>query len=138
MMELKGEILCQGSAKGEVLILDESLSFWGGVNLATGQIVDMHHPQVGKIISGKIVFLPGTKGSTAGPGALLELIYSGMAPVGIILTLEDSVCLIAAEMAKSICNMKIPILRIRSLELPKNGSQVRIQEDQIVVEAVFG
>ena len=36
-----------GAARGAALLLEEPLSYWGGVRLETGKIVDRHHPQVG-------------------------------------------------------------------------------------------
>lgn len=133
-MRFNGEVLLPGNVKGEILVLTEPLSFWGGVNPQTGQIVDVHHPQIGEIISDKIIFLPGTKGSTAGPGALVELIYSKKAPLGIVLTAEDSVCVIAGEIARSICNLKIPIIRIDQAVLPTSGTQGELNNEEIIIE----
>ena len=39
--------LVAGEARGEVLKLDEPLSFWGGVDPETGEITDLRHPQSG-------------------------------------------------------------------------------------------
>ena len=36
--------LVNGKANGEVLKLDEPLSFWGGVDPQTGEITDLRHP----------------------------------------------------------------------------------------------
>jgi predicted aconitase with swiveling domain len=33
-----------GQAEGPVLACDEGLSFWGGVDPATGRVIDAHHP----------------------------------------------------------------------------------------------
>jgi predicted aconitase with swiveling domain len=37
---------------GGALVLDEPLSLWGGVDPATGEIIDAHHPQRGVNVSG--------------------------------------------------------------------------------------
>ena len=36
------------SVHGPLLVCEEGLSVWGGVNPATGEIVDAHHPQHGR------------------------------------------------------------------------------------------
>ena len=40
-------VLVSGRGHGKALILDEPLSFWGGVDPATGAVIDVHHPQAG-------------------------------------------------------------------------------------------
>ena len=44
--------LVPGKANGEVLKLDEPLSFWGGVDPETGEIIDLRHPQGGMSVKG--------------------------------------------------------------------------------------
>ncbi len=39
--------ILDGRADGPVLALSEPLSFWGGVDPATGRIIDVHHPAHG-------------------------------------------------------------------------------------------
>jgi predicted aconitase with swiveling domain len=42
-----------GPVEGEVLHLDEPLSFWGGLDAATGEVIDRHHPQSGLSVAGR-------------------------------------------------------------------------------------
>ena len=44
--------LTPGVARGPVLVLDEPLSFWGGLDPATGHVIDAHHPQAGATLAG--------------------------------------------------------------------------------------
>lgn len=37
-------VLVDGAAQGELLHADTGLSFWGGVDPATGRVIDRHHP----------------------------------------------------------------------------------------------
>ena len=67
------------------LRLDEPLSFWGGLDPATGNIVDVHHPQFGACVAGRRLVMPGTRGSTSSPGVLVEAIRSGNGPSAIVL-----------------------------------------------------
>lgn len=103
----------------EVLMLDEPLSFWGGLDPESGNIIDVHHPQYQQCIRGKILVLPGTRGSTAGPGALLEAMYQGNGPAAIVLSEPDIAAMIAVVSAEYIGLEKIPIV---SLVKPDNDS----------------
>jgi predicted aconitase with swiveling domain len=94
--------LFPGNAEGEVLLLAAPLSFWGGVSWETGAIVNVRHPQVGEVVSGRILVVPEPVGSSSSSAVLLELIRSGRAPAAIVLGRPDAIlvvaCLVAREM----------------------------------------
>ena len=48
-------IFVQNNVEGDVVVCNEGLSFWGGVDPDTGVIIDIHHPNCGEQLSGKIV-----------------------------------------------------------------------------------
>ena len=70
--EFAGRWLVEGSIDGEVVKLDEAVSFWGGFDAATGRIIDQAHPQRGLSLAGKVVAMPGSRGSSGTPGVLGE------------------------------------------------------------------
>ncbi|MEH6588681.1 MAG: DUF126 domain-containing protein [Halioglobus sp.] len=105
-------VILAGSASGRPLVLDEPVSFWGGLNPDTGEIIDIHHPQHGCNIKDTLLFLPGTRGSTAGPGALLEALYQHNGPAAIILTAADVATLIAVTAASYVGIPVIPIVEV--------------------------
>ena len=94
--------LFPGSAEGEVLVLEAPLSFWGGVSWETGAITNARHPQLGAVVTGKILVVPEPVGSSSSSAVLLELIRSGRAPAAIVLGRPDAIlvvaCLVAREM----------------------------------------
>ena len=49
--------LVAGTAEGRALVLDEPLSFWGGVDPGTGDIIDPRHPQRGANVAGRILVM---------------------------------------------------------------------------------
>ena len=49
-----------GAAEGPVLALGEPLSFWGGVDPASGRIIDVNHPNHGACVSGTVLMMPTT------------------------------------------------------------------------------
>ncbi len=67
-MDHSAHFVLRGTARGEVLACFEPISFWGGVDPATGRVIDVHHPLAGQTISGRILVIPGTRGSCTGSG----------------------------------------------------------------------
>ena len=53
-----GRMIAGGDASGAVLTLRTGLSFWGGVDPDTGNIIDIHHPNYGECVAGKILLMP--------------------------------------------------------------------------------
>ncbi len=91
------------------LKLDVALSFWGGLDPATGEIIDVRHPQHGKSIAGKRLILERTAGSTSSPGALLEAIRRGKGPAAVVLQNPDMTITSAVFMAKALYDIDIPV-----------------------------
>ena len=73
-----------GTAKGEVLVTSQSISFWGGVDPATGAINDPRHELFGHSVTGKVLAFPFGKGSSTGSLIMLELIRVDKAPAAIV------------------------------------------------------
>jgi predicted aconitase with swiveling domain len=95
------EILVPGRpGAGEALILTAPISFWGGVDPRTGRIADVRHPQHGESIAGKVLFLPGTIGSSSASAVLLELVRTGHAPAALVLHEPDAILLLGLIVAR--------------------------------------
>ena len=58
-------VVFAGDCSAETLVLDEPLSFWGGLDPKTGLIIDEQHPQKGQSVAGRVLLMPGTRGSTS-------------------------------------------------------------------------
>ncbi len=101
MTAVQGEILVPGMAgQGRALILTAPISFWGGVDSATGRIVDVRHPQCGEIIGGTVLFLPGAIGSSSASAVLLELVHNGHAPAALLIPEPDAILLLGLIVAR--------------------------------------
>lgn len=101
MSALQGEILVPGDAgKGDALVLTAPISFWGGVDPKTGKIADVRHPQHGMTISGKVLCLPGTIGSSSASAVLMELVHNGHAPTALVLHEPDAILLLGLIVAR--------------------------------------
>ena len=100
-MELKAEILLPGDAvTGTCLALTAPISFWGGVDPASGAIIDARHPERGRNIAGHILALPGTIGSSSASAVLLELVHAGKAPAAVLLDAPDAILLLGLVVAR--------------------------------------
>ncbi|MHC1546913.1 aconitase X swivel domain-containing protein [Phyllobacterium sp. K27] len=110
---MRTEILVQGqAAQGEALVLTAPISFWGGVNPKTGLIADVRHPQHGVSITGKVLCLPGTIGSSSAAAVLLELVSAGLAPAALILHEPDAILLLGLIVAQEMGHATPMALRL--------------------------
>lgn len=80
----EGRCLVNGTASANLLYCSTSLSFWGGVDPQTGDVVDHHHPLRGQCTAGRILAIPGGRGSCSGSQVMLELLLSQSAPAALI------------------------------------------------------
>jgi predicted aconitase with swiveling domain len=98
---VRAEILLPGpAASGVALALTKPISFWGGVDPATGDIIDARHPERGANVAGRTLALPGTIGSSSASAVLLELVRTGRAPAAIILHEPDAILLLGLIVAR--------------------------------------
>lgn len=116
-----------GSATGPVLLLDQPISFWGGVN-SEGVIIDVHHPHCGIKLKGKILAMPSGRGSSSATAMLAELIRNGNAPAAIVMKQNDTILVIGALVAKEMYGKSMPIITLRDSEFDKlkNGVVISI------------
>nr|WP_047580307.1 DUF126 domain-containing protein [Methylobacterium sp. ZNC0032] len=100
-MALKAEIILPGdAATGNCLALTAPISFWGGVDPASGTIIDARHPERGQNIAGRILALPGTIGSSSASAVLLELVHAGKAPAALLMDAPDAILLLGLVVAR--------------------------------------
>ena len=76
--------IAKGKGKGELIVSSEPISFLGGVNPDTGEIIDPNHELKGEIIKDKVLFIPGGKGSTVGSYVIFQMMKNKTAPSAII------------------------------------------------------
>lgn len=82
------------------LTLSEPLSFWGGIDPHTGRIIDANHPQVGESITGKVLRMPHSRGSSSSPSVLAESLRLGTGPSAIVLDRPDPMVVLGALVAR--------------------------------------
>jgi hypothetical protein len=102
--------LVAGSGEGEALVLSEPLSFWGGVDPATGEVVDPHHPQRGANVAGRVLVMPSGRGSSSSSSVLAEAIRAGRAPAAIVLREPDPILALGAIVARELYGETMPVV----------------------------
>ena len=127
--------LVVGTANGEVLKLDEPLSFWGGVDPETGEIIDLRHPQGGMSVKGKVLMMPFGRGSSSGSSVIAEGIRSGSGPAGIIMMEADEIIVLGSIIADEIYGKAMPVIVVEKSEYEtySTGDLVVISEDGITL-----
>ncbi len=105
-------VLVPGRAGGTTLILDEPLSFWGGLDATTGRIIDRRHPQCGRSIAGRIVVMPRGRGSSSGSSVLAESIRAGTGPAAILLDEPDEIIVMGVAVAVSLYDRSVPVVLV--------------------------
>ncbi len=104
------EVLVAGDARGQLLVLTEPLSFWGGVHETTGVITDTHHPQHGSQVAGTVLVMPSGRGSSSSSSVLAELIRAGAGPAAIVLGERDPIIALGALVAEALYGNTVPIV----------------------------
>jgi predicted aconitase with swiveling domain len=93
------DVLVAGEATGTLVISPAPLSFWGGYDAATGEVIDRRHPLSGRCLAGCVLALPWTRGSSTTTAILLEAVRLGMAPAAILLPKVDTFIALASIVA---------------------------------------
>lgn len=107
-----GIALVPGDAGGPVVVMSEPLSFWGGVDPATGNVIDVHHPLHGVSLAGAVVLMPTSRGSCSGSGVLLELALCGRHPAALIFAGPEETLTLGAIVASEMFGHRIPVIRL--------------------------
>lgn len=107
-----GIAVAPGNAAGSIVVLSEALSFWGGVDPATGVVIDVHHPSHGVSLAGAVVMMPSSRGSCSGSGVLLELALSGRNPAALIFAGPEDTLTLGAIVASEMFGRHIPVIRL--------------------------
>lgn len=121
---------------GRALVLDEGLSLWGGMDPATGVIIDTHHPQCGTSLTGRVVVMRSGRGSSSSASVLAEAARAGTAPAAIVLAEADLILSIGSAVAQELYGVVVPVVVIgpEAYAGIRDGSRVRIGADGSVTE----
>ena len=128
MEELKGRKVAKGKASGEAMVSAEGISFYGGVDPETGNVVEKGHPLEGKCVTGKVLAFPAGKGSTVGSYVLYDMKKRGTAPAAIINKEIETIIAVGAIISEIPCVDRIEIGKLR------DGAKVEVDADNGTVK----
>jgi len=128
---MRGRVLVAGAAAGELLASVEPLSFWGGYDQTTGEIIDRRHPLSGRNAAGKVLALPLTRGSSTTTAVLLEAVRRGTAPAAIITDGTDTFLTLASIVAEEMYDRPVPIVAVGNEDFARlqTAKHVRVHAD---------
>lgn len=132
---IRGRTLVPGEAQGEVLVSDEPLSFWGGYDQYTGEIIDRQHPLSGKIAIGRVLAIPFSRGSSTTTAVLLEAIRAGTAPAAVLTTGIDTFFALASIIAEELYAKAMPVVTVDTQDFNSlnDGQWLDIREDGTII-----
>lgn len=107
-----GQSIVDGIAAGDVLASDVAISLLLGVDVATGDVIDAHHPLRGESLAGKIVVVPSGRGSCSGSGALLEMILAGCAPAALVFCHPETILTLGSIIADEFFGRHVPVVQL--------------------------
>jgi predicted aconitase with swiveling domain len=118
----------RGMTSGRALVLTEGLSLWGGMDPATGEVIDAHHPQRGANLAGRVVVMPSGRGSSSSASVLAEAVRAGTAPAAILLGEPDLILAIGAEVADELYGRRVPVvvLPLDELGAIRDGEELSV------------
>lgn len=112
VITLQGNVVIPGEARGVALVGQEPLSFWGGYDWKTGEIIDRRHVLSGAIAKDKILAVPFTRGSSTTTAVLLEAIRARTAPAAILTTDTDFFFALASVVADELYASPLPLVAL--------------------------
>jgi predicted aconitase with swiveling domain len=131
---INGRAVVAGEADGEALVTRDALSFWGGYDFNTGEIIDKHHPLAGVRASGRILAVPFSKGSSTTTAVLLEAVRAGTAPAAILTTGTDAFFALASIVADVMYGRSFPVIALEPDDFAslRSGERLQIQRSGVI------
>ena len=129
-IDLPASVLIRGLAQGVALVLEDTLSFWGGFNLANGQIIDVHYPQYRQRVGSKILCIPRSRGSAGTPGGIAETLRNGSGPIAILLGERDVNIGVGVMVGNRLYDLTLPALEISPADMARIHSGDRVLIDR--------
>ena len=117
---LRGRAIFEGKAEGEALVSSAPMSFYGGVNPDTGEVVERGSDIAGQSVKGRVLVFPNGKGSTVGSYVLYRLAKNGVAPSAMVNAKCETIVAVGAIISEIPCVDLVDVGKI------KPGVRVRV------------
>lgn len=119
-----------------MLRLDEPLSLWGGLDPASGTIIDRRHPQCGQRVGKRMLTLTCGRGSSSASSVLLESVRRGTAPAAILLAETDGILALGAAVARELYGTAPPVVvaPLTAFEQLLTGTLARLDGSRLTID----
>lgn len=128
---LKGRSIVPGVRVGVALVLNHSISAFGGIDPYTSQVIESRHPQKGEKVRKKVLIFPNGKGSSGFSLYFHIMSITNNAPKAMIINKINSLTALAAVVGN------IPTVG-GPFEIKNNAVQQIKTGDRIRVDATKG
>lgn len=131
MRLVRGRAVVEGTASGDALVSTEPLSFWGGYDQRTGEIIDRRHPLSGEVAAGRVLAVPAARGSSTTTAVLLEAVRAGTAPAALVTDGPDRYLSLAMIVAAEMYGTTIPVVSLApdDFRALRTGERIEVGSD---------
>ncbi|WP_448809237.1 aconitase X swivel domain-containing protein [Agromyces bauzanensis] len=130
LLELRGRGIVPGVVEAEALVTHDPISGFGGIDVATGTVIEPRHELFGQCFTGKVLVFPGAKGSSGWSGYFQSTRLMGTAPAAMVfdvLTTKAVLGAIVTRVPTVVEAVPAPLESIRT------GDLVRVDGDAGIV-----
>jgi predicted aconitase with swiveling domain len=125
--QIRGRSLVPGHARGPSVVLEEPVSFWGGMDPATGRLIDPRHPQTGTDLRGSVLLMPSGRGSSSSSSVLAEAVRLRTAPAAVVLLAPDLIVALGSVAARELYGRGFPVAVLAAADYASIPSGVEVE-----------
>lgn len=93
---MKGRGIVPGVVEAEALVTHDAISGFGGIDVATGTIIEPRHELFGVCFTGKVLVFPSAKGSSGWSGFFQSTRLMGTAPAAMVFNVMTTKAVLGA------------------------------------------
>ena len=130
LIEMLGRGIVPGVTEAEALVTRDPISGFGGIDVATGTVIEPRHELFGVCFTGKVLVFPGAKGSSGWSGFFQSTRLMGTAPAAMVFNVVTTKAVLGAIVTR------IPTVVEASpnpLDVIRTGDLLRVDGDNGVV-----
>lgn len=129
------QLVVPAEVEGQILVCSEGLSFWGGVDPDSAEVIDAHHAQHGACLAGRVVMMPTSRGSCSGSGVLLALALNGKAPAALVFREEEDILTLGALIAARMFDRPLAVVRLADADYESLSHQASARITPTAIES---
>ena len=130
---MRGRGIVGGVVEADALVTRDPISGFGGIDVATGTIIEPRHELFGVCFTGRVLVFPGAKGSSGWSGFFQSTRLMGTAPAAMVFDVVTTKAVLGAIVTR------VPTVVEASpgpLDVIRTGDRVRVDGDTGVVTVI--